>query len=199
MRSNIILRSQMCNARSLVATLSGEGAPINSNNARLLVDYLAAYEHEFSEPIPRQKVTSKFGRSPQSHKFFLPGLSCDTEFSDSGQGDAAVYRAFSARKGSLADWVKIMNSLSERGYMIPQIAVTASFIPPLQKYLEIPNFILDIFGNTSSGKSTTLKLAASVFGNPFDSDSLIHQWMNTKLAIEQIAGMCSELNYRSLM
>ena len=192
-RSNTILRSQMCNARSLVATLSGEGAPINSNNARLLVDYLAAYEHEFADLIPRKKVTSKFGRNPHSRKFFLPGLASETEFSATGQGDVAAYRAFSARKGSLAEWVRIINSLPEKGFMIPQIAVTASFVPPLQKYLEIPNFILDIFGNTSSGKSTTLKLASSVFGSPFDPDSLIHQWMNTKIAIEQIAGMCSEL------
>jgi hypothetical protein len=59
--------------------------------------------------------------------------------------------------------------------------------------LQIPNFILDIFGNTSSGKSTTLKLAASVYGRPQDPESIIHQWMNTKVAIEQVAGMCSEL------
>jgi hypothetical protein len=86
-----------------------------------------------------------------------------------------------------------MNRLERENYMIPQIAVIASFVPPLQKILQIPNFIVDIFGNTSSGKSTTLKLAASVYGKPFDPDSLILQWMNTKLAVEQIAAMCSEL------
>lgn len=192
-RSTVISRSQMCNTRSLVAALAGEGAPVNSNNAKQMVSYLAAYEHDFADLIPRKKTTSKFGRGSEGEKFLLPGLMADVEFEPGGAGDLSLYRAFSARKGSLASWVETMNSVARGGFMIPQIAVLASFIPPLQKPLQIPNFILDIFGNTSSGKSTTLRLAASVFGNPFDSDSLIQQWMNTKIAIEQIAGMCSEL------
>lgn len=192
-RSNVITRSQMCNTRSLVAALSGEGAPVNSNNARLVVSYLEAYEHEFADLIPRKKTTSKFGRAGESDKFLLPGLMANVEFEPDGAGDTALYRAFSARQGTLPGWVEVMNSVAHGGFMIPQIAVVASFVPPLQKPLQIPNFILDIFGNTSSGKSTTLKLAASVFGSPFDPDSLIQQWMNTKIAVEQIAGMCSEL------
>jgi uncharacterized protein (DUF927 family) len=192
-RSTAILRSQMCNARSLVTILSGEGAPVTSNNARFLVSYLAAYENAFAEFIPRKQVTSRFGRTGAAKKFFLPGLSSAVEFAPNGAGDMAIYKAYSAREGTLRGWVDIMNRLEQGNYMIPQIAVAASFVPPLQKLLQIPNFILDIFGNTSSGKSTTLKLAASVYGRPFDPDSLIHQWMNTKLAVEQIAGMCSEL------
>jgi putative DNA primase/helicase len=192
-RSNVIPRSQMCNTRSLVAALSGDGAPVNSNNARLMVSYLEAYEHEFADLIPRKKTTSKFGRSAENGKFLLPGLMANVDFEPDGSGDIAIYRAFSARKGTLPGWVEVMNSVARDGFMIPQVAVIASFVPPLQKPLQIPNFILDIFGKTSSGKSTTLKLAASVFGSPFDPDSLIHQWMNTKIAVEQIAGMCSEL------
>lgn len=105
----------------------------------------------------------------------------------------AIYNAYAARAGNLNDWVAAMNSLERNRYTIPQIAVLAAFVPPLQKILRIPNFILDIFGSTSSGKSTTLNLAASVYGKPSDQDSLIQQWMNTKIAVEQIAGMCSEL------
>jgi hypothetical protein len=79
--------------------------------------------------------------------------------------------------------------------MIPQVAILTAFVPPLQSKLQIPNFILDLNGNTTTGKSTTLKLAASVYGNPDDKhpDSLILQWTNTKVAIEQIAGICSDL------
>jgi len=197
-RSTTILRSQMCNARSLVTILSGEGAPVTSNNARAIVSYLADYEHSFAEFIPRKQVTARFGRGTSGRiskktKFFLPGLASSVEFAPNSIGDNAIYQAYSSRQGTLNNWVEIMNRLEEGSYMIPQIAVIASFVPPLQNLLQIPNFIVDIHGSTSSGKSTTLKLAASVYGRPFDPDSLILQWMNTKLAVEQIAGMCSEL------
>jgi hypothetical protein len=77
--------------------------------------------------------------------------------------------------------------------MIPQVAVLAALVPPLQKKLQLPNFILDLYGNSSTGKSTSLKLAASVYGRPHDPDSLILQWMSTQVAVEQVAGLCSEL------
>lgn len=188
-----ILRSQMADARQLVAALAGEGAPVNSLNARLVLAYLIAYEHDFGDRIPRKKVTSRFGRGKSEGPFFLPGLSSDVEFAPAGPGDAALYRAYSSRRGSLQEWANIINLLASESSIIPQVAILAAFVPPLQSKLQIPNFILDINGNTGSGKSTSLKLAASVYGKPNDPDSLVSQWMNTRVAIEQMAGMCSEL------
>lgn len=192
-RKTVITRAQMCNTRSLTMALSDEGAPITANNARLVVGYLSAYEHAFSAFIPRKKVTSKLGRGRSGKSFFLPGVSKEIEFAPQGTGDAVLYRAFASRCGRLSEWLEVMNTLESRKLMIPQIAVTATFVPPLQRILQIPNFIIDIFGNSSSGKSTTLKLAASVFGRPHEPESLILQWMNTRNGIEQVAGMCSEL------
>ncbi|MDT5061153.1 MAG: putative primase/helicase [Acidobacteriota bacterium] len=188
-----ILRSQMADARQLVAALAGEGAPVNSLNARLVLAYLTAYEHDFGDRIPRKKVTSRFGRGKAEGSFFLPGLASDVEFAPAGPGDSALFRAYSSRRGSLQEWANIINLLASESSIIPQVAILAAFVPPLQSKLQIPNFILDINGNTGSGKSTSLKLAASVYGKPNDPDSLVSQWMNTRVAIEQMAGMCSEL------
>ncbi len=193
-RSTTILRGQMCDSRALVSALAGEGAPISSNNSRLVVSYLTAYEQAFSDFITRKKVTSKFGRSGADRVFFLPGFgNSDIEFQAVGPGDNAIYRSYASRRGTLVAWVDAMNSLVDSNFIIPQIAVSAAFVPPLQRFLQIPNFIVDLYGNTSSGKSTTLKLAASVFGKPTDPESVIHQWNNTKVSVEQIAGMCNEL------
>jgi hypothetical protein len=96
MRLTSVLRTQMSDARQVVAALSGEGAPVTSNNARLVTSYLAAYEHAFSQDIPRKKVTSRFG-SGRGGPFFLPGLSSSVEFAPQGPGDAALYRAYSSR------------------------------------------------------------------------------------------------------
>ncbi len=192
-RKSIISRSQMCDGRSLVATLSSKGAPVASDNARLVVSYLRAYEHAFSKFIPHKKVTSKLGRGTGVGRFFLPGVTKDVEFEPQSAGDAEIYRAFAARRGRFGEWLEVINTLESENLLIPQIAIICTFVPPLQRILQIPNFILDIFGGTSSGKSTTLKLAASVYGKPHDPESLIMQWMNTKVAVEQLAGTCSGL------
>lgn len=188
-----VSRSQMADTRQLVVTLSGVGAPITSINARLVTAYLAAYEHAFATHLPRKKVTSRFGRGRAAGPFFFPGVSSDVEFTPLGAGDASLYRAYASRRGSLHGWLEAMGAVEREGLMIPQVAVLAALVPPLQRKLQIPNFILDLHGNTSTGKSTSLKLAASVYGSPNDPDSLILQWMNTSVAIEQLAATCSEL------
>jgi hypothetical protein len=188
-----VTRSQMADARQLVATLSGVGAPINSLNARLITAYLAAYEHSFAAHLPRKKVTSRFGRGRADGPFFFPGVSSDVEFTPLGAGDASLYRAYASRRGSLRGWLDALRAVEREALMIPQVAVLAALVPPLQRRLQIPNFILDLHGNTSTGKSTSLKLAASVYGSPNDPDSLILQWMNTSVAIEQLVATCSEL------
>jgi hypothetical protein len=188
-----ISRSEMADSRRLVSALACAGAPVTSNNARLVTAYLAAYEHAFASTIPHKKVTSHFGRGRTSNRFFFPGLNETVEFAPSGPGDAALYKAYSSRRGTLGGWLEVMRTLSNDGLMIPQVAVLASFVPPIQSRLQIPNFVLDIYGNSSTGKSTSLKLAASVYGRPYDPDSLVLQWMNTQVAVEQVASLCSEL------
>jgi hypothetical protein len=192
-RRRTILRSQMADARQLVSALADEGAPITTNNARHVTSYLAAYEHAFGAHLPRTKITSRFGRGRRDGPFLLPGVESGVEFSPKGEGDASLYRAYSSRRGTLQGWLECARTIASEGLMIPQIAILTSFVPPLQSRLQIPNFILDIHGGTSTGKSTALKLAASVYGSSADPDSLIMQWMNTKVAVEQLACVCSEL------
>jgi hypothetical protein len=192
-RRKTITRTQMADAKQLVTSLAGEGAPVTSNNARYVTSYLAAYEHCFGHALPRKKTTSKFGRGRAGGTFIFPGLTPDVEFSPAGIGDASLLRAYSSRQGSLPGWLDAMRQVAGERLMIPQVAILSALVPPLQNRLQIPNFILDISGSSSTGKSTSLKLAASVYGRPQEPDSLILQWMNTRAALEQVAGMCSEL------
>lgn len=192
-RSVKILRSQMVETRGAVVALGGEGAPINSNNARRVVSYLCCYEQAFMQTIPRRRTTSRFGRGRDGDKFFLPGMDGDVEFAPIGAGDSELYRAFASRAGTLGQWRDAMTVLSPDTMVIPQATVLAAFVPPLQRKLVIPNFIVDINGMTGSGKSITARLAASVWGRPRDPNGLIMQWEATKVSIEQISSICTEL------
>jgi hypothetical protein len=124
-----LLRSEMADSRKLVAALSGAGAPVTSVNARLVTAYLAAYEHAFASGIARKKVTSRFGRGRSGGQFFFPGLSFGIEFYPSSSGDAALYGAYSSRRGSLGGWLEVMRALADDNLMIPQVAVLASLFP----------------------------------------------------------------------
>jgi hypothetical protein len=188
-----ILRPQMLESRSIVAVLGRSGAPVDSNNARKVIGYLRACENAFLDFIPRKKVTNRFGRGRAEGPFFLPGMASDIEFSPIGAGDMSLYRAFASRRGTVGDWADTINLVAADSMIIPQAAICASFIPPLQSKLQIPNFILDINGTTGCGKSITAKLAASVWGKPREPESIILQWEATKVAIEQVANLCSEL------
>jgi len=138
-------------------------------------------------------VTSRFGRGRADGPFFFPGLSAGVEFVPSGAGEAALYRAYASRRGTFQGWLEAARVVADEGLLIPQVALLAALVPPLQRKLQIPNFILDVHGNTSTGKSTSLRLAASVYGRPRDPDSLLLQWMNTSTAVEQVAAVCGEL------
>jgi hypothetical protein len=188
-----LARDRMASSRQLISVLAGAGAPVTSNNARHVLAYLAAYEHAFAATIPRRRITSRFGRGRSGGMFVFPGIFPEVEFVPRSLGDASLLGAYSSRKGTMAGWLEVMRLLVSEGLLIPQIAVLSAFVPPLQRRLQIPNFIIDLHGNTSTGKSTTLRLAASVYGRPHDPDSLILQWAYTQAALEQVAGMCSEL------
>lgn len=192
-RRKTISRSQMSDARQLVAALAGDGAPVTSNNARHVTSYLEAYEHTLGRTLPRKKITTRFGRGRAGPLFFFPGAVSGVEFEPIGPGDASLLRAYTSRQGSLRGWLNAMGKLADEQLLIPQAATLAALVPPLQSRLQLPNFILDVSGSTSSGKSTSLKLAASVYGRPNEPDSLVMQWMNTRAAVEQVAGTCSGL------
>ncbi|HEY0319470.1 MAG TPA: DUF927 domain-containing protein [Pyrinomonadaceae bacterium] len=192
-RRKVITRSQMSDPRQLLAMLAGSGAPVTSNNARHVTSYLAAFEHAFGATLPSRKVISRFGWETPGSIFFLPGAVSEVDFMPAKDGDAALFRAYASRRGTLRGWLHLTRTIAEEGLMIPQVAILTCFVPPLQGKLRIPNFILDINGGTSTGKSTSLKLAASVYGSFIDPDSMVMQWMNTKVAVEQLASLCSDL------
>ena len=61
------------------------------------------------------------------------------------------------------------------------IFVLSSFASVIIKDLRLQPFIVDLSGTTSQGKTTTLKVVASVWGN----ESLMSEWNATKVSIER--------------
>jgi hypothetical protein len=111
---------------------------VTSNNARRVVSYLASYESSFIDGIPKKRVTGRFRRGRGDGPFFLPGMASDIEFAPSGTGDMSLFRAFASRRGTIQGWREAINLVGDDTMMIPQAAVCAAFVPPLQGKLQIP-------------------------------------------------------------
>ena len=95
--------------------------------------------------------------------------------------DSIPRDAFSAR-GSLADWVAML-----RGFNAPECHTTAltarfcvyaGFASAALEPLGLRPFIIHLHGDTSKGKTTALKVVASIYGKPEEGKALI-RWHGT--------------------
>ncbi|WP_053076613.1 DUF927 domain-containing protein [Caenimonas sp. SL110] len=96
--------------------------------------------------------------------------------------DAAGRLAF-ARAGSLEDWrAKIAGPASGNSRLT--FAISVAFTGPLLSLLNVEGGGFHIVGESSSGKTTAVEVAATVWGGP----GFVQQWRLTSNAFESIAG-----------
>lgn len=71
------------------------------------------------------------------------------------------------------------------------VGLYAALVPPLMAFLPtLPNFIVDFCGETSKGKTTTMRLAASAWGSPEERGAgILYTWDATRVFIERAAAL----------
>lgn len=190
-----------------ISKLAGYDFPVTSLNAGLLVGYLSAFESLNSSSIPEIPVTHKMGWH-NNNSCFLWGkhvLSKETAFdqlNDAVSGGTIIFKGRDvydeevvrglSMKGNYLDSIRIANSVFQ--YHDVRFALYTSFLAPFLEILNVNNFTIDLSGNSSKGKTTTLKLAASVWGNPdATSDSIVNTWATTVTSVERTAEIMSSL------
>jgi len=162
------------------------------------VRYLHDLEEANLERIPKAKGVSRLGWADAQCNTFLLGSE-----SISLEPDPLVLIPPSAGAGQIAQALGVAGDLDKWkeavSPMLPHPLVVAalgsSAAAPLLPILGVQNFIVDFVNQTSSGKTTLLKVAASVFGNPSTGDSapLIASWNTTEVGFEQRASMLNGL------
>ncbi len=97
-------------------------------------------------------------------------------------------------KGEYEKWVATINEL----FVYPSVITTlyASLLPPFMEILNCDNFTFDLGCETSTGKTTALKVAASCWGNPdFREESFARTWYQTSNAMEGCVSIISDLPF----
>lgn len=94
---------------------------------------------------------------------------------------------YSAR-GSLADWRHGVAALAQ-AHALAALAISAAFAGPLLQLAGLESGGVHLFGNSSTGKTTLLKLAASIWGD----SSLVRSWRATANGLEGVANRTSDV------
>lgn len=173
---------------SSITELAKYGVSVNSENARLLVRYLADVENWNDDLIDLQRSSSKLGWR-DSRRYFLPydpGVAFDgmSRFRD-------LYHSVRS-SGDPDKWINHMRELRASGSVEPRIALAASFASALIRIVGAQCFIVDFWGTTEGGKTVTIMIAASVWADPSDSQ-YIGDFKTTDVALETRCDMLNSL------
>lgn len=90
--------------------------------------------------------------------------------------------------GEATEWFRYVKEIVKDSVALMFI-VAAGFAPillaALKEYIDVDNFIIHLFGFSSSGKTTALNLATSIYGSPDlrCGNGLISSWNGTKNAL----------------
>lgn len=182
-------RNVFLDSRKIVET-AHMGMPVASDNSLELVSWIRHYENANHDRIPIGHASSTMGwqgsdDNPTKHGFMCGtkqiganGLAIELEGSDGDMMDAKEIRAH----GRMSIWMETVRRLAHFPAM--RIGILAALASPLLAILEAPIPIYEWAGRTSTGKSTVLKVAQSVWRS---GQSQMATWNTTAIGIEAAA------------
>ena len=96
------------------------------------------------------------------------------------------------REGTWEEWLEAAELC--RAFPLMMISIYAASAAPLLEILKVSGFVIDFSGETSGGKTTALRMAASVWGRPAESyPTALYSWDSTKVWIERTCGFLRNL------
>jgi hypothetical protein len=195
--SQIVSLKRLADGSKILDALAGRGMPIHANNRLDLIQWFADYLTANVKHMPTRMVSEQMGWHDASS--FICGRQCiagpdgnDLRFVGPDDGDNQLADAVRSQ-GTFEGWQEAIRPLHQ--YPRVQLALYASLATPLLKVLNVPNFVLDYAYQTSSGKTSALKVAASVWGNPDErcGSSMIAAWDARPTWIERAAATRNHL------
>ena len=185
-RELIMDKRTLASANSIV-TLADMGVAVTSENSRALVRYLSEVENINYERIPERKSVGRLGYiEDEGFSPYVDGLIFD--------GDANFRTMFSAisARGKASDWVSVAKECRAMS-TTARIMLAASFASVLvQPFGALPFFVHLWGGESGTGKTVALMLAASVWGDP-TMGRYIQTFNSTMVGQEKTAAFLNSL------
>lgn len=184
-RTALVSRRAISDARAIME-LAAIGAPVDTNTASKVVTWLRDFEHVNDRRLPRTVSVDTCGWHGDG-RFMLGGQLIKRD-------DDAGELVFDARGGRQ----RLVSGLGTRGTYeahlealrrawdtepLAALAICGALAAPLLRPLRAPSFGIHLAGDSSRGKSSMLKIGASVFGDPANED-WVASWNSTAVGHE---------------
>src|SRR3954470_998022 len=195
--SGEISQLAVVDSRTMVAELSPYGFPITSVNAPRTVEWLLMYAQLNADYISKVNSFSRVGwHQYEGERVFV----LDTPVLPEGRTIEAVVDQSGQRK-------ELFTALKPRGCFDDHLAalrkawaaspvcaamICGALAAPLLEPLQAQNFAVHLIGESSRGKTTMLKIAASIFGDP-NNPLWVAAWNTTNVGAELRAATLTDL------
>jgi putative DNA primase/helicase len=169
---------------SELVSLASRGAPVSSRSAADVVAYLEAAEAVNRGALPVSTSITRLGWTMLDGERVWQGPEGPHLLRVEG-GHAQTVAAMQPR-GAWERWRAVAQEAI--GQPVPALMLCAAAgSAALEAIPEAVAFTVDLHGLTSTGKSTTLRFCASLWGDPSDTGGLLLPWSSTMTAIERRA------------
>ena len=172
--------------KSLITGLAAKSVLVTDDNAALLVRYLADIEAENEANIPLALSSSKLG--------WINGTFLPYDDSIAFDGDAKFRQSYKSIQphGDRDTWYEHVKSLRATGRFEILFVIAASFASVLLGIVGGLPFIVDLWGESGSGKTVALMVAASTWANP-GKGLYIRDYSSTDVGLEALADFLNHL------
>lgn len=189
-RTVSVTRKALVDTRTMMSELAPLGAPITSNTAKHVASWFLAFEvanDNALQPLTSVSRTGWCGDAFVSHTPLYegedPALVVSSEL-------ARVSAALTPRGDAASHERALMRAWEASPYV--RLAICAALATPMLARLDLKGFAVHLCGDSSRGKTTMLRIAASIFGDPEDA-SWVSSWNTTANAAELRAVMLNDL------
>lgn len=181
-----------------IIVLAGQDAPVSSPRARDVVEFLDAFEAANGPCLEDVQVAHRCGWTDRGD-FVSPGgywvsptTNDERPLTFIPEEGMEVVSAGWKQEGTWEGWLEAVDLIRDKPIM--WTGLYAACAGPLLKVLGSPGWITDVSGETSHGKTTWLKFAASAGGRPsMDAPSIIGSWDQTAVYIEHVCAFHNNL------
>lgn len=144
--------------RNAIIRLADKGLEVNSDNAGTLVKYIADVVANSLYCLPHKPAKSVLGWVDGE---FLPYT--DKIIFDGEDQFKYLFQAVT-QKGTLHEWIEFIRPL--RNNLDLRLCMAAAFASPIIEIIGENPFVFHLWGGTGSGKTISIMVAMSIFGDP---------------------------------
>ncbi|OEK71087.1 hypothetical protein AST01_02420 [Staphylococcus equorum] len=173
------VKAEQITQRNELRTLANIGLDVDDETVKNLLKFLTTYRRA-NQPV-QKNIASRLGHI--NNYFIHPLIDSGVELVVNEAGYKELVDAFK-KKGTLKSYADTVFNEVKNSPMA-MMFVYASLGSILLLDFNVEPFVIDMASKSSTGKTTALKVAASVWGNK----NIINEWNATKNSIERKAGL----------